>query len=139
MTKLYPQLLADTTLLGRGALCHLLLSNDVNYPWCILVPDRDGIREIHELNHEDQALLLKEITQLSRAMAQAFDADKMNIAALGNVVPQLHVHCIARYKNDLAWPDPIWGKHPTKAYSETEREQVLSKLKAALGNSYQWL
>jgi len=138
MAKLHPQLLADTTLLGRGALCHLLLSNDANYPWCILVPDRDGIREIHELNNEDQALLLREITQLSRAMAQVFDADKMNIAALGNAVAQLHVHCIARYKNDPAWPDPVWGKLPAKPYSETGREQVLSKLRAALGASYQW-
>ncbi|GMR20184.1 MAG: HIT domain-containing protein [Gammaproteobacteria bacterium] len=139
MATIHTILLADCIVIGHATLSHLLLSNDARYPWCILVPDRDGISEIHELNNEDQVLLLKEITQLSRAMMQAFDADKMNIAALGNVVPQLHVHCIARYKNDPAWPDPVWGKFPAKSYSETGREQVLSTLKAALGASYQWL
>lgn len=107
---LHPRLAADTISLGRLNLCRVLLMNDARWPWFILVPERAGVREIFELEEEDQKLLHRETMLLSRSVSDSFRADKMNIAALGNVVPQLHVHVIARYESDAAWPAPVWGK-----------------------------
>ena len=139
MTKLHPQLAQDCLRLGRFPLCHLLLMRDANYPWFILVPDRDDIREIHQLSEQDQHQLLRESMSLSRALEQAFTPDKLNIAALGNVVPQLHVHHIVRYRSDPAWPAPVWGRLPAKAYDNDSLLKTISKVKPLLGDGFSFV
>ena len=129
---LHPQLSADCSVVDDLPLCRLLLMEDANYPWCILVPRRAGIREIHELAEADQAALLREVTRLSMAMQEAFAADKMNVAALGNAVPQLHVHVIARRVDDAAWPRPVWGAVLRRAYAGDEREAAIARLRRTL-------
>ena len=128
MAEIHPQLLNDCLVLGRFTLCHLLLVEDANYPWFILVPDRDSIKEIYQLSSDDQIQLLTESSLLSDRLMQVFKGDKLNLAALGNQVPQLHVHHIVRYQTDPAWPAPVWGKVATRHYSETEIADLLSKL-----------
>lgn len=125
---LHPRLAADTFTLGDLPLCRLLLMNDAQYPWCILVPRRDNAREIYRLDEADQLQLLRESAQLSRALMAAFAGHKLNVAALGNVVPQLHLHHIARYPGDPAWPGPVWGRHPPRPYTPEERNQALLRL-----------
>lgn len=110
--SLHPRLAADCFQIGRFALCRVLMMNDAQYPWFILVPERPDIREIYELDDNDQARLLAESSALSRIVMKAYQGDKLNVAALGNLVPQLHVHHIVRYVNDSAWPKPVWGLHP---------------------------
>ena len=110
MFSLHPKLSEDTITLGDFPLCRLLLMNDSTYPWFILVPRRDDLREIHELTEADQQQLLKESSQLARQLVALFKADKLNVAALGNLVPQLHLHHIVRYQKDPCWPAPVWGK-----------------------------
>ncbi|MDT8281622.1 MAG: HIT domain-containing protein [Gammaproteobacteria bacterium] len=90
----------------------MILINDANYPWFILVPGREDITEIHQLDESDQIQLLAESMYLSRCLQQVFQADKLNIAALGNIVPQLHIHHIAHFKTDICWPSPVWGQSP---------------------------
>ena len=126
---LHPQLQADCLVIGRFPLCHLLLMRDANYPWFILVPDRPGIAEIYQLNAADQRQLIQESSWLAAALAEVFQADKLNIAALGNVVSQLHVHHVVRYRTDAAWPAPVWGRLPVKAYSEETLAAVIARLK----------
>jgi len=116
-TGLHPRLAADCLRLGAFPLCELLLMNDARYPWYILVPRREGMREIHELAESDQTQLLHESSQLSRAMAAALNPDKLNIAAIGNIVPQLHVHHVARFTGDAAWPAPVWGLGTPEPYA----------------------
>jgi diadenosine tetraphosphate (Ap4A) HIT family hydrolase len=136
MATIHPQLMQDCQLLGKFTLCHLLLMRDANYPWCILVPDRDDISEIHQLSETDQQQLLRESSLLSVSMESAFSPDKLNIAALGNVVPQLHLHHIARYRTDAAWPAPVWGRVPAKPYLEYELEAVVHSLTALLTSGF---
>lgn len=112
---------------------------DSNYPWFILVPDREDITEIHQLKETDQQQLITESSVLSRIIDKQFNADKINIAALGNLVPQLHIHHIVRYKNDAAWPAPVWGKLPAKAYTEEETTQVITRLKSGLSEGFEYL
>lgn len=133
---IHEQLLADCTVIGRFALCHLLLMNDANYPWCILVPDRDSIREIYELSDADQRQLLRESGYLGQSMMRLFNGDKLNIAALGNVVPQLHIHHIVRYRHDAAWPAPVWGRLPPRPYTEAELHDRTNRLRAALSGEF---
>lgn len=134
MFRLHPQLAQDCETLGRFELCHLLLMRDANYPWCILVPDRADVTEIYQLSPEDQQQLMRESSLLACAMARMFSADKMNVAALGNVVPQLHIHHIARRRDDPAWPAPVWGKVPALPYSEAGLRETVDRLRAALGD-----
>ena len=122
----------DTWLIGDFPLCRLLLSNDSNYPWFILVPRREGISELFQLDDADQQLMWAETTALAGVLKKLFTADKMNVATLGNVVSQLHMHVIARYASDAAWPGPVWGKHPAKPYSEADVQVIRDKLKAVL-------
>jgi diadenosine tetraphosphate (Ap4A) HIT family hydrolase len=136
LAAIHPQLANDCLLLGRFTLSHLLLMRDANYPWCILVPDREGVAEIYQLSEADQQQLLRESSQLSLAMAAAFSPDKLNVAALGNVVPQLHIHHIARYKTDAAWPAPVWGRVALKPYAEDELAAVVQSLKSRLANEF---
>ncbi|MAZ88443.1 MAG: HIT family protein [Cellvibrionaceae bacterium] len=130
--ELDPQLAADTVVLGKFPLSLLLLSKDANFPWCILVPRRKGIREVHHLSEEDRVQLTRESCHLAEVMADLFVPDKMNVAALGNMVPQLHVHHIARFKTDVAWPKPIWGIVEAKGYENAELEERVSRLRSAL-------
>ena len=132
MATLHPQLLQDCHILGRFPLCRVLLMKDANYPWCILVPDRDAISEIYQLSAADQQQLTQESATLARILAETFKADKMNIAALGNVVPQLHIHHVVRHHDDIAWPKPVWGAAPAKPYSESALQQLVDRLQQAL-------
>jgi diadenosine tetraphosphate (Ap4A) HIT family hydrolase len=109
MFKLHERLDEDCLLVGQFELCLLLISRDANYPWLILVPKREDITEVYQLNDADRQQLLHESCVLSEAMNELFAPDKLNIAALGNVVHQLHIHHIARYESDPAWPKTIWG------------------------------
>ena len=127
-----PRLAADCAVVGDLPLCRLLLMDDAGYPWCILVPRRAGARELHELAPADRAALLDEVVRLSEAMQRLFVADKMNVAALGNVVPQLHVHVIARRRGDPAWPRPVWGAAPAVPYAAAARAALLARLREAL-------
>ncbi len=128
MFELHPQLVQDTLTVGDFPLCRLLLVNDANYPWFILVPRRTEIREIFELEQQDQRQLLKESSQLSRVLNKLFQADKLNIAALGNMVPQLHIHHIVRYQTDQAWPKPVWGLFPATPYQERAIQETCANL-----------
>lgn len=112
---------------------------DSNYPWFILVPDRENITEIHQLNKTDQQQLITESSTLSRIISKQFNADKINIAALGNMVPQLHIHHIVRYKTDAAWPAPVWGKLPAEPYTDEDMNQVIIKLKQELNEGFQYI
>ncbi len=132
--KLHPVLAADCIQLGEFELCRVLLMNDANYPWLILVPQVDGVREVFELSEPQQSLLMEESHYVLNAMSEAFNADKMNQAALGNMVPQLHIHHVVRYKNDAAWPAPVWGKVASVAYGKEELERMIAKVNNALSN-----
>ncbi len=132
--ELHPRLAADTFTLGRFPLCRILLMNDARYPWCILVPERGGITEIHQLPQEEQSYLIHESSYLSVRMSELFSAYKMNVAALGNVVPQLHVHHVVRYEGDAAWPGPVWGVGETVPYTEAERVELSERLISALSD-----
>ena len=138
MTKLHLQLQQDCVYLGKLDLCQLLLMNDSQYPWCILVPDRDNIKEIHELSGKEQIQLCHESSLLASGMMEAFSGDKMNIAALGNVVPQLHIHHIVRFQSDPAWPSPVWGKLPAQAYTESALQITIQKLRKQFANNVAW-
>ena len=127
MAGIHPQLQADCLVIGRFPLCHLLLSKDTNYPWFILVPDREHISEIHQLTDADQQQLLRESSQLARVLDKVFAPDKLNIAALGNVVPQLHLHHIVRYRDDPAWPAPVWGRVPASSCEQPQRAALLEQ------------
>lgn len=129
---LHAQLAADTIAVGEMPLCRLLLMNDAQYPWCILVPRIAGAKELHRLDDADQLQVLRESVALSRAMEAVFQPHKMNLAALGNMVPQLHLHHIARYRGDPAWPAPVWGRHPAVPYQEAARDERLARLYDAL-------
>lgn len=132
MASLHPQLAKDCLLLGQFELCKLLLMKDANYPWFILVPDREAITEIYQLDDSEQQQLMQESSLMAKMLVEVFSADKVNIAALGNVVPQLHIHHIARYHTDPAWPAPVWGALAAKAYDNEDLLVVIEKALAAL-------
>ena len=136
MNDIHPQLVNDCVLLGRLPLCHLLLCNDSHYPWFILVPARVDIREIYQLDASDRQQLLDESCQLSEFLMANYRGEKLNVAALGNQVPQLHLHHIVRYLSDAAWPGPIWGKHPAKAYSAEAIEEIRNLFDEAALDGY---
>lgn len=123
-----PRLAADTHPVASLQLCDVLLMDDANYPWLVLVPRIAGASELLDLAEGDRARLWQEIDLASVALRELFAPDKLNIAALGNVVSQLHVHVVGRSRKDGAWPKPVWGAQPAKPYSRTEiaeRTEVL--------------
>jgi len=126
---LHPQLDHDTLMIADLPLSRLLLTSDANYPWLLLVPRRPGAGEIIDLDIADQAQLMSEIDIVSRALKVVTACDKLNIAAIGNVVPQLHVHVVARRRGDPAWPKPVWGAVPTRPYDPGERERLVAALR----------
>ena len=130
--SLHPQLQRDTVPVGDLALCRVLLINDANYPWILLVPRRPEISEIVDLSEADRITLMDEISRASQAIKAMTGCVKLNVAALGNVVPQLHVHVIARGPTDPAWPKPVWGAAPPLAYGEAALRSRLADLRERL-------
>lgn len=130
---LHPTLAADCSEVGELPLCRVLLMNDARYPWLILVPKVKAAREIIDLSRDDQHRLSDEIAQCSAALQSVCDPTKLNVAALGNRVPQLHVHVIARFDGDAAWPDPVWGRGEREPYGEGPKRMLVKTLRAALG------
>lgn len=129
---LHPQLAADTVPVGDLPLCRVLLANDANYPWLILVPRRPGLVDLIDAAAADRAVLTTEIDAAARALKGITECDKLNVAALGNVVPQLHVHVIGRRHSDAAWPKPVWGAAPATAYDPAIRDGFVMALRRAL-------
>ncbi len=127
--SLNPQLEKDTINIGDLPLSRVLVIKDANYPWLLLVPRRADTVEITDLSEVEQAQLMTEINRVARALKDITKPDKLNIAALGNVVPQLHVHIIARRSNDAAWPRPVWGVVPPLAHDPQEVDAFISALR----------
>ncbi|HTC03108.1 MAG TPA: HIT family protein [Xanthobacteraceae bacterium] len=125
---LHPQLAADTVLVHDLAMSRLLAMNDANFPWLILVPRRAGVSEIIDLGAE-QTLLMDELALVSRALKDETRCDKLNVAAIGNMVSQLHVHVVARRKDDAAWPKPVWGALPRLAYAADAMERFVAAIR----------
>ncbi|MBM7059756.1 HIT domain-containing protein [Pseudomonas sp. UL073] len=138
MFALDPRLQQDTQLVGDFPLCSLLLMNESRYPWFILVPRRAEVSELFQLDGEDQQQLWRETTALAETLKDAFSADKMNVATLGNVVGQLHMHVIVRRREDAAWPAPVWGKFAPEPYSAEQVEAIRSRLGLVLGNDFRF-
>lgn len=122
------RLQADSVVVTRLPLCQVLLMNEARFAWLILVPMREGLTEIIDLGEDDRSLLIDEIAVASQVMKKLFKPYKFNVAALGNMVRQLHVHVIARQQDDAAWPNPIWGVGEPVAYREDEIEELRAKL-----------
>lgn len=126
MFELDYRLQSDCVWVGDFMLSRVLLMKDANYPWVIMVPKREGVSEIYHLDTDDQEQLIWESSFVASAMAEEFGADKMNVAALGNVVKQLHVHHVVRRRDDPAWPNPVWGRVPARLYTNAQlRDRVL--------------
>src|SRR5450759_857631 len=130
--SLDPKLAADTVPVGDLALSRVLLANDANYPWLILVPRRPGSTEIIDLDPNEQIQLLGEIDAAARVLKSVTECEKLNIAALGNAVAQLHVHVVGRRHSDAAWPKPVWGAVPPSTYSPAVRDGLIGALRRAL-------
>ncbi len=131
---LHPTLTKDTTPVRDMALCRVLLMNSRHFPWLVLVPKREGARELFDLNEADHRILSDEIYKVSKAFQKITSAHKMNVAALGNIVPQLHIHVIARFKDDAAWPAPVWSCNiPPDAYDAKEIADICDNVIAAIG------
>ncbi len=136
MFALDSRLQQDTVLIGDFPLCRLLLMNDANYPWFILVPKREEVSEIFQLDTADQALLWNETSELAATLKDTFAADKMNVATLGNMVAQLHMHVIVRRRADAAWPAPVWGKHSAIPYNDEQIASITAKLRGVLADDF---
>ena len=133
---LHPRLAADTVPVVVWPLCHVLLMNDSAYPWLILVPARPDVSEIHALSPADRALLIEETAAAAEGLQAATGAHKINTAALGNLVPQLHIHVIARFRHDPAWPRPVWGALPPAPYADGPLAAVQADLRNRLGGKW---
>jgi diadenosine tetraphosphate (Ap4A) HIT family hydrolase len=131
--SLHPQLERDTAPVGDLALSRILAINDADYPWLILVPRLAGLVEVADLETADAAGLMEEIALVSRVLRDVTACDKLNIAAIGNVVPQLHVHIVARWKTDPLWPKPVWGHTPGRTEPLEKFHTLLAALRAKLG------
>jgi diadenosine tetraphosphate (Ap4A) HIT family hydrolase len=127
--SLHPQLARDTIVMGDLALSRLLVVNDANWPWLLLVPRRQGASEIIDLDEVERAQLMTEIARVARGLKEVTACDKLNVAALGNVVPQLHVHVIARRSGDAGWPKPIWGAAPPLPHDPRELDRFVTAIK----------
>ena len=138
MFNLDSRLANDTLVMGDFTLCRLLLMNDRQYPWFILVPRREEVSELFQLDSEDQQLLWQEATELAEVLKDTFSADKMNVATLGNMVSQLHMHVIVRRKGDPAWPAAVWGRHPAVPYAPVEVAAIRQKLRLVLTDNFQF-
>jgi diadenosine tetraphosphate (Ap4A) HIT family hydrolase len=134
--NLNPRLEGDSYFVADLPLCAVRLIKDANYPWLLLVPRRSDMVELIDLEEDDQQQLMREIALASRALRAATNAEKLNVGALGNQVSQLHVHVIARFRDDIAWPGPVWGVAPPLAYEADKAETLIEQLKEALAPDY---
>lgn len=130
--NLNPRLEGDSILVADLPLCAVRLMKDANYPWLLLVPRKPDLVEIIDLDEDDRQQLMREIAQASTCLRQVTDCEKLNVGALGNMVSQLHVHVIARFREDAAWPGPVWGVVPALAYDPDKAESLIDKLRQAL-------
>ena len=130
--ELHPSLERDTLFITDWALSRVLLMNDARFPWLVLVPRRGGVTEVHELAHAERMVLIEEIARAARALKSVAGATKINIASLGNIVPQLHVHIVARTPADAAWPNPVWAFGTRMPYESGASDSLLWCLKDAL-------
>ena len=137
MFKLDERLFKDTVVLGDFTLCRVLLMNDSRYPWLILVPRRADISELFELNMAEQQQLWQETSYVGQVLKDVFQADKINIATLGNVVKQLHMHIVVRMQDDAAWPAPVWGNGAAQAYTGEVLAAMRARLQAAFDGYWQ--
>ena len=131
--NLHPDLEKGGIVVGDLRLSRLLLLNDARYPWTVLVPRREGLTELFDLPPEERGILMEEIASVARAMSRLFSADKMNVGALGNITPQLHIHVVARRSGDDAWPGPVWGRHAPLPYPETELTKAVALVRGNAG------
>ena len=131
--ELDPCLAADTVQVTDWPLCKVLLMNDANYPWLVLVPRVAGAVNLHDLDAGQAAGLMEESRRASSLLAQVTGSEKTNVATLGNLVPQLHIHVIARFQSDPAWPGPVWGRVPAEPYADQALEARLEELRRAFG------
>lgn len=131
--QLHPRLAEDTLVVGDLALSRLLLIRDRRFPWCVLVPRQPDLRELHDLASEDLARLMTEVVTVSRALEAHCKSFKINVGALGNLVPQLHVHVVGRRQDDEAWPGPVWGHGQALPYEASEAARLRTVLRDACG------
>ena len=129
MFALHPRLAEDTLEVVNLPLCRVLLMNDRTIPWLILVPAREGLVEMHHLTRADRATLMEEMALAAAVLEKRHAPHKINIGALGNLVPQLHVHVLARYREDRAWPGPVWGALGGAPYPPAEQQAALAGLR----------
>lgn len=130
---LHPRLAADTLPVADLPLSRVLLMRDARFPWLILVPRRPGLREVTDLDAGERCILMEEIAAASLALQRDTGAEKMNVGALGNAVAQLHVHVVARFAADAAWPGPVWGSGAAQPYLAGAAEALAGRLASALG------
>ena len=128
---LHQRLQEDTIEIIRLKLSRVLLMDDSSFPWIVLVPERQGVQEVYELSIEDRSVLIEEIATASEIIRQLYSPDKINIGALGNLVPQLHIHVIGRFRTDRAWPGPVWGTGKARPYAADELSAVAGRIKKA--------
>lgn len=126
--QLSPRLAADSIFLIDWPLCQVRLMDDARFPWLILVPRRDGLEEWSELNPQDLAMLSAEIARAGCGLTRMLSPTKINVGALGNIVRQMHVHVIARFESDAAWPGPVWGQGMRVPYEEEPRDRLAADL-----------
>ena len=131
--SLHPRLEADSFLIGDLALCRVLLMNDARFPWLILVPRRANLRDMMDLAPEDQASLMSEINAASHVLQRLIHPHKLNVAAIGNIVAQLHIHIVAGFEDDAAWPAPVWGHGVREPYDDNESSGFVGLLQRELG------
>jgi len=134
MFELDERLKKDSIKVGDFPLCELRLINDASYTWFVLVPKRVAVTEIYQLEELDRHMLMNESCLLAETLHDAFSPDKLNIAAIGNKVQQLHLHHVVRFTSDKAWPEPVWGKFPAMAYKKAELANILQKIRMLLAD-----
>jgi diadenosine tetraphosphate (Ap4A) HIT family hydrolase len=127
-----PRLAADSVPIGSLALCEVRLQDDARFPWLVLIPQRAGLSEVFELSVAERAIAIEEIAQCSAALRAVTQCLKINVGALGNIVRQLHIHVVARNEGDAAWPRPVWGVGARIPYGETEKAELIARLRSAL-------
>lgn len=133
MFELHPALASECLLIKELGVCNLYLRNVRHFPWLLLIPARENLREIFDLTPEDYTRAMEEVRIVTQAFADITKADKMNVATLGNICPQLHIHVIARFTNDAAWPNPVWNANlPPEPYEAAGASSLIEKLRAAL-------
>ncbi len=128
---LNPRLEGDSLPVLDLSLCAVRLMKDANYPWLLLMPRKPDLVEIIDLTELDQQQLMREIALTSQVLRDVTECEKLNVGALGNQVPQLHVHIIARFRADAAWPGPIWGVVPPRPYEDDADKHLIDRLRTA--------